>query len=238
MINSRRESISSNDQDVPPTPVPYGAGSGQVAVFDRSTPNVALTPSPTNLLAFNLVTPVKQTAPVQLPLHLQLLLNKEPTIPRAIPAPSSPVKPLDRALENKNGETNVYIRGLHPETTDDMLYAYGARFGEIQSSKAIIDMKSNQCKGFGFIKYHNYEDAEGCIRGFHHLGYECSFARESFYSKLKKFSDEGNTNLYVSNIPRNMNEHELSEIFAPHHVISSRILRSSDGHGRGVGFAR
>jgi hypothetical protein len=31
--------------------------------------------------------------------------------------------------------------------------------------------------------------------------------KESFYSKLKKFADEGNTNLYVSNIPKNMNEH-------------------------------
>ena len=31
--------------------------------------------------------------------------------------------------------------------------------------------------------------------------------QESFYAKLKKFSDEGNTNLYVSNIPKNMNEH-------------------------------
>jgi len=78
---------------------------------------------------------------------------------------------------------------------------------------------------FGFIKYHNFDDAENCIRGFHWLGYEVSFARvsiislfhegahtddspqESFYAKLKKFSDEQNTNLYVSNIPRNMNEH-------------------------------
>ena len=31
--------------------------------------------------------------------------------------------------------------------------------------------------------------------------------QESFYSKLKKFADELNTNLYVSNIPKNMNEH-------------------------------
>jgi RNA recognition motif-containing protein len=108
---------------------------------------------------------------------------------------------------------------------------------------------------FGFIKYHNFEDAEDCIRGFHYLGYEVSFARESFYSKLKKFADELNTNLYVSNIPKNMNEHvscalmpsprssidrcqQLGEIFAPHKVCSSKILRDPSGNGRGVGFAR
>ena len=35
------------------------------------------------------------------------------------------------------------------------------------------------CYSFGFIKYHNFEDAENCIRGFHYLGYEVSFARVS-----------------------------------------------------------
>ena len=82
-----------------------------------------------------------------LPPHLLALVHQEPPIPRAIPAPSSPHKPLDRSLENKTGETNVYIRGLLPETTDDMLHTWGKRFGDIQSSKSIIDLKSNLCKG-------------------------------------------------------------------------------------------
>ena len=35
-----------------------------------------------------------------------------------------------------------------------------------------------------------------------------------------------------------MNEHDLAQLFAPHKVCSSRILRDKNGHGRGVGFAR
>ena len=80
--------------------------------------------------------------------------------------------------------------------------------------------------------------------------------KESFYSQLKKLSDEENTNLYVSNLPKDMNEHvslidlgsifcmvltigqELAAIFGPYKVCSSRILRNGDGTGRGVGFAR
>lgn len=62
--------------------------------------------------------------------------------------------------------------------------------------------------------------------------------KESFYSKLKTFADEHNTNLYVSNLPKSMNEHELSNLFLPHKVCSSRVLREKNGHGRGVGFAR
>ncbi|KAF2829322.1 hypothetical protein CC86DRAFT_286393 [Ophiobolus disseminans] len=247
LMTPRRDSLSSNENDIPGTPYGsggmyrYGAGA---AIMDRSPSAVytsSATPSPSSLAhPYQLMAPMvkqQQVMPTLAP-HLLALVHQEPPIPRAIPAPSSPHKPLDRSLENKSGETNVYIRGLLPETTDEMLQTWGRRFGDIQSSKSIIDMKSQLCKGFGFIKYHNFEDAENCIRGFHYLGYEVSFARESFYSKLKKFSDECNTNLYVSNIPKNYNEHELAAVFKPHKVCSSRILRDPSGTGRGVGFAR
>lgn len=244
LATPRRDSISSNEPDLPGTPFAgYGIYDNGMTLMHRSPSTLFAhsgTPSPQQLAQhqYNLAQIGKSNPPSTIPVQLQLLLQQEPTIPRAIPAPSSPLKPLDRSLENKNGETNVYIRGLHPETTDDMLFDWGKRFGDIQSSKSIIDLKTNMCKGFGFIKYFNFDDAEKCIRGFHYLGYEVSFARESFYAKLKKFSDENNTNLYVSNIPRTFNEHELGAVFSPFKVCSSRILRDSNGNGRGVGFAR
>lgn len=247
LITPRRDSASSNEpENLPGTPFTgYSGYHGGVAVIDRSPSALyghSGTPSPSQLApGYGMPHGIGKTATPQgsgISVQMQMLLNQDPPIPRAIPAPSSPIKPLDRSLENKHGETNVYIRGLMPETTDEMLQQWGARFGDIQSSKAIIDLKTNLCKGFGFVKYHNFEDAEHCIRGFHHLGYEVSFARESFYAKLKKFADEANTNLYVSNIPRSMNEHDLSGIFAPHKVMSARILRDTNGNGRGVGFAR
>jgi len=59
-------------------------------------------------------------------------------------------------------------------------------------------------------------------------------SQESFYSKLKKFADECNTNLYVSNIPKNMNEHVC--YFAPtlmtshlQHTGTRLHLRPSQG---------
>ncbi|KAK4544329.1 hypothetical protein LTR36_004220 [Oleoguttula mirabilis] len=241
LVTPRRDSISSNENDQPATPSYAGYPGfphGGVAI-NRSPSGVFTahshgTPSPTSMYGFA----KNDVSPSDVSPRIKLLLSQEPAIPRAIPAPSSPLKPLDRALENQRGETNVYIRGLLPETTDELLDTWGHRFGDIKSSKSIIDLNTGLCKGFGFVKYHNYEDAENCIRGFHYLGYEVSFARESFYSKLKTFQDDGNTNLYVSNLPKSMNEHQLAELFAPHKVASSRILRDKNGHGRGVGFAR
>lgn len=47
------------------------------------------------------------------------------------------------------------------------------------------------------------------------------------------------TNLYISNLPLSMDEQELENMLKPFgQVISTRILRDSNGTSRGVGFAR
>jgi hypothetical protein len=147
LITPRRGSLSSNEEHIPATPFhPYGYSG--VAILDRSPSGVYTsntTPSPSSYQQYGPLPKNYVNPPI--PLQLQILLKQEPEIPRAIPAPSSPAKPLDRCLENKNGETNVYIRGLLPETTDEMLHAWGARFGDIASSKSIIDHKNGLCKG-------------------------------------------------------------------------------------------
>lgn len=272
LITPRRDSISSNENDAPGTPsyssYPYQPG---VAIVNRSPSGIYThsTPSPSQMMNHYGMSVVKTPEARSLSTELHALVSKEPSIPPAIPAPSSPLKPLDRALENVRGETNVYIRGLHPDTTDEMLETWGRRFGDIRSSKSIIDHGTGLCKGyvdyhhfllplkltphsFGFVKYHNYEDAENCIRGFHYLGYEVSFARvseaastmvtvtdglwqESFYSKLKTFADDDNTNLYVSNLPKTMNEHVRLSIYKHHDsdvLTPRRNLPLSSPHTR------
>lgn len=81
---------------------------------------------------------------------MEALTQQEPAIPRAVPAmwtnPSELT--LARCLENREGITNVYIRGFLPETNDEMLYAYAARFGKIERCKAIVDLDTGLCKGY------------------------------------------------------------------------------------------
>lgn len=151
LITPRRDSISSNENDAPGTPsyagYPYQAG---VAIVNRS-PNgmyTQSTPSPSHMVSQYGMPMNKMPENRSISPSLHMVLVKDPPIPQAIPAPSSPLKPLDRALENLRGETNVYIRGLHPETTDEMLESWGRRFGDIKSSKSIIDHSTGLCKGY------------------------------------------------------------------------------------------
>lgn len=80
---------------------------------------------------------------------IESLTQQDPAIPRAVPAmwtnPSELT--LAKCLENREGITNVYIRGFLPETTDDMLHSYASRFGKIDRCKAIVDLDTGLCKG-------------------------------------------------------------------------------------------
>lgn len=80
---------------------------------------------------------------------LDAILKQEPAIPHAVPAMwTNPGEmTLAKCLENREGITNVYVRGFLPETTDEILHSYAARFGKIERCKAIIDLDTGLCKG-------------------------------------------------------------------------------------------
>ncbi|KAF5026870.1 hypothetical protein F66182_1066 [Fusarium sp. NRRL 66182] len=243
-LENRRGSYSTTES-APATPfyvgVPQARENGPRVAGDRSA---YTTPSPHQFALashHNEATNKARPSPVS-DRVLDELLEKSPAIPKAVPAvftPPGQMKSLDQSLENRiPGNRNVYIRGLHPTTDDELLYYYASRFGEVETSKAIIDTATGACKGFGFAKFCDVTHSEMCIRGFHRLGYEVGFARESFNSRLKAEGDDDSTNLYISNLPKTLTEVELGTIFAGYTILSSKILRDSMGNSRGVGFAR
>ncbi|KAJ8124403.1 hypothetical protein O1611_g9238 [Lasiodiplodia mahajangana] len=246
-LDNRRSSYSTNES-TPATPFFGGSmasrdPASRVAVFDRSS---YTTPSPQQYLggAPNVAQHPKglYSYPLVIDRDLDALLRRDPAIPTAVPAvftPRKSMKTLEQSLVNNiPGNRNVYIRGLHPTTDDELLLRYTERFGKVETSKAIIDTTTGACKGFGFAKFYDVRDSEACIRGFFRLGYEVGFARESFNSRLKAEGDDESTNLYISNLPRHFSEAELGTVFLGFTILSSKILRDGMGNSRGVGFAR
>ncbi|KUI55131.1 Sporulation-specific protein 5 [Cytospora mali] len=261
-LDNRRGSYSTTaTESTPGTPF-FGA------VSDRhNAPRVLsaelssyTTPSPQQLGSSGMIGPVTAKVKRISEPELRALVEEDPQIPAAVPAVfTTPEqrKTLDQCLENRiEGNKNVYIRGLHPTTDDELLSKYASRFGEVEQSKAIIDTATGACKGqvphllfstltwltsycrFGFAKFKDVRDSEKCIQGFYLLGYEVGFARESFNARLKAEGDDGSTNLYISNLPKSVTEAQLVAIFDPYQILSSKILRDSMGNSRGVGFAR
>jgi RNA recognition motif. (a.k.a. RRM, RBD, or RNP domain) len=120
-----------------------------------------------------------------------------PDIPPPIPSvyPDPAYSNISNCIYNPKGTTNVYIRGLRPETSDDDLLHMVRHYGKIVSAKAIIDTQTKMCKGyllgfiscltlyrFGFAKFDSIEEGVNCIVALSQAGYQCSFAKVRLFT--------------------------------------------------------
>lgn len=153
-LENRRGSYSTTNESAPGTPhyaSTHREGGTHIAAIDRSP--FGSTPSPRELPIQHAEHQAKSLPYKTIPINIDLdaLLAQHPAIPRAVPAvftPRESIKTLDQSLSNPMpGNRNVYIRGLHPDTDDETLAAYAARFGKVETSKAIIDTSTGACKG-------------------------------------------------------------------------------------------
>ncbi|XP_029689608.1 RNA-binding motif, single-stranded-interacting protein 2-like isoform X2 [Takifugu rubripes] len=177
----------------------------------------------------------------------------------------SSTNPITTSISNGSGggeqlsKTNLYIRGLHPGTTDQDLVKLCQPYGKIVSTKAILDKTTNKCKGYGFVDFDSPTSAQKAVTALKSGGVqaqmakfsgvrdseiELSFCRLFFSVVLERPTmfqqqEQDPTNLYISNLPLSMDEQELENMLKPFsQAISTRILRDANGTSRGVGFAR
>lgn len=161
-LDDRRGSYSTTES-TPATPFYPGFARQdhvpRVSVRDRSA---YTTPSPQQMGPMAMYSdPGIKRSTIATPLDRTLdeLVAQCPAIPKAVPAvftPASQIKTLEQSLENRiPGNRNVYIRGLHPTTDDELLLKFASRFGEVETSKAIIDTSTGACKGCVSFVYIN-----------------------------------------------------------------------------------
>uniref|UniRef100_A0ABI7ZSP1 RRM domain-containing protein n=1 Tax=Felis catus TaxID=9685 RepID=A0ABI7ZSP1_FELCA len=158
-----------------------------------------------------------------------------PAHPMAPPSPSTTSSNNNSSSSSNSGwdqlsKTNLYIRGLPPNTTDQDLVKLCQPYGKIVSTKAILDKTTNKCKGYGFVDFDSPAAAQKAVSALKASGVQAQMAKQQ---------EQDPTNLYISNLPLSMDEQELETMLKPFgQVISTRILRDSSGTSRGVGFAR
>ncbi|XP_032060688.1 RNA-binding motif, single-stranded-interacting protein 2 isoform X2 [Aythya fuligula] len=157
--------------------------------------------------------------------------GKKPYVPPppAMGPPSPGPCPPGGAGEQLS-KTNLYIRGLHPGTTDQDLVKLCQPYGKIVSTKAILDKTTNKCKGYGFVDFDSPTAAQKAVTALKASGVQAQMAKQQ---------EQDPTNLYISNLPLGVDEQELEALLKPFgQVVSTRILRDPHGASRGVGFAR
>lgn len=136
---------------------------------------------------------------------------------------------------NVESKTNLIINYLPQTLTDEEFRSMFLAIGPLKASKIVRDKATGYSYGFGFVDYNQEADAARAIQTLNGLQLQNKRIKVAYSRSGEKIKG---ANLYVRNIPRNMTQNELEEIFSPHgDIVQSRILTDNNtGQSKGVGF--
>lgn len=134
---------------------------------------------------------------------------------------------------------NVFIKNLNRNIDTRSLHDSLSQFGPILSCKVALD-KDGKSKGYGFVHFEYEEDAHECIEqvnGKEIEGKEVTVG--SFLPRSERINDKEArfTNVFVKNLAKNVDDHELKSLFESHGSITSLVvMKDTNGVSKGFGF--
>lgn len=133
---------------------------------------------------------------------------------------------------------NLIVNYLPQHMTERELYSMFVTVGPVENCRVMKDIKTGYSYGYGFVSFTRPQDAEKAIQQLNGLDIfnkriKVSFARPNG-------EDLKDTNLYITNLPRHFNEHDLEMLFSPYgNIVQKNVLVDKiTGMKRGVGFVR
>ncbi|KAL1888745.1 Protein phosphatase PP2A regulatory subunit B [Sporothrix stenoceras] len=150
--------------------------------------------------------------------------------------------------EMKANYTNIYIKNLNPDVTDEEFRELFEKYGTVTSSTIARDQDTGKSRGFGFINFTAHEAAAAAVaelneRDFH--GQELYVGRaqkkhereeelrKSYEAaRQEKASKYVGVNLYIKNLDDEVDDEKLRELFAPYGPITSaKVMRETQTEG-------
>ncbi|VVT46369.1 uncharacterized protein SAPINGB_P001179 [Magnusiomyces paraingens] len=159
--------------------------------------------------------------------------------------------------QSKNDElkakfTNVYIKNISSETTDEEFEELFKKYGNITSSTIARDAEGKS-RGFGFVNFENHDDAANAVKELNDLELngnklyvgraQKKFEREEELKKqyeaarLEKSNMYQGVNLYIKNLDDTIDDDKLRETFSAFGTITSaKVMTDESGKSKGFGF--
>lgn len=130
-----------------------------------------------------------------------------------------PIPKKDRAPQH-----TLYIGNLSNKTYDLDLYKFFSSKGyKVQSAKVMFHQETSRSKGFGYLNFNDQDEAERCLREMNNAVID----QKAIVLNKKKDSDfDTKANLIVKNLPKEMTQKELNDLFAKFGNIGSCKLET------------
>ncbi|KAF1350662.1 hypothetical protein BDV97DRAFT_376373 [Delphinella strobiligena] len=150
---------------------------------------------------------------------------------------------MSKFEEMKANFTNIYVKNIDTEATEDEFRALFEKYGDITSASLARDQE-NKSRGFGFVNYANHEDASKAVDELNDLDFkgqklyvgraqkkherEEELRKQYEAARQEKVSKYQGVNLYVKNLADEIDDEELRNIFEPYgQITSAKVMRDT-----------
>lgn len=150
--------------------------------------------------------------------------------------------------------TNVYVKNFGEQYDSDKLQSVFSKFGSILSCKVMTDPEGKS-KGFGFVAFENFEDAEKAVQEMDGQELDGSdlkltvcraqkkseraaeLKRRYEQQKAERMQRYQGVNLYVKNLDDGVDDEMLRKQFEQYGTITSaKVMGDENGRSKGFGF--
>ncbi|KAF8636487.1 hypothetical protein AX17_003302 [Amanita inopinata Kibby_2008] len=154
--------------------------------------------------------------------------------------------------EMKAQFTNLYIKNLDLEVTQEEFEKLFSEFGRVTSALVAVD-DEGKSKGFGFVNFETHDEAQKAVDFLHDIELhgkklfvaraqkkaerEDELRRSYEQAKMEKLSKYQGVNLYIKNLEDDVDDDKLRNEFEPFGTITScKVMRDDKGKSKGFGF--
>ncbi|KAF2020667.1 polyadenylate binding protein [Aaosphaeria arxii CBS 175.79] len=150
---------------------------------------------------------------------------------------------MSKFEEMKANFTNIYVKNVDTEVTDDEFRELFEKYGQITSASLAHD-DSGKSRGFGFVNYIRHEDAATAVDNLNDSDFrgnklyvgraqkkherEEELRKQYEAARLEKQSKYQGVNLYIKNLDDDVDDEKLRELFTPFGTITSaKVMRDA-----------
>ncbi|CAH0548597.1 unnamed protein product [Brassicogethes aeneus] len=135
-------------------------------------------------------------------------------------------------------KTKLIVNYIPQYAVEEDLAQIFSQIGRVESIKIMRDFKTGYSYGFGFVKYYNQQDAAKAIEAINGMTFRNKRLKVS-YSRPPG-TDMKDSNLYITNLPKDVTEQDVDRLFQDYgEIVQRTVLKDKiTGLPRGVAFVR